>query len=77
MQGLNPSIGRVDRAQFRRYIDVLDLARRYPGFQALESLRRVGPEGLDAFVAEVRADTSVDAGGQGEFTVRPPGKRAS
>jgi diguanylate cyclase (GGDEF)-like protein len=77
MQGLNASIGRVDRAQFRRYIDVLDLARRYPGFQALQSLRRVGPEGLDAFVAEVRGDTSVDAGGQPEFTVRPPGKRAS
>jgi diguanylate cyclase (GGDEF)-like protein len=77
MQGLYASIGRVDRAQFRRYIDVLDLARRYPGFQALQSLRRVGPEGLDGFVAEVRGDTSVDAGGQPEFTVRPPGKRAS
>jgi diguanylate cyclase (GGDEF)-like protein len=77
MQGLYASIGRVDRAQFRRYIDVLDLSRRYPGFQALQSLRRVGPEGLDAFVAEVRGDTSVDAGGQPEFTVRPPGKRAS
>jgi diguanylate cyclase (GGDEF)-like protein len=77
MQGLYASIGRVDRAQFRRYIDVLDLARRYPGFQALQSLRRVGPDGLDAFVAEVRGDTSVDAGGQPEFTVRPPGKRAS
>ena len=77
MQGLYASIGRVDRAQFRRYIDVLDLSRRYPGFQALQSLRRVGPEGLDGFVAEVRGDTSVDAGGQPEFTVRPPGKRAS
>src|SRR5882672_680673 len=31
MQGLYASIGgKVDRAQFRRYIDVLDLARRYP-----------------------------------------------
>jgi diguanylate cyclase (GGDEF)-like protein len=77
MQGLYASIGRVDRAQFRRYIDVLDLSRRYPGFQALQSLRRVGQEGLDGFVAEVRGDTSVDAGGQPEFTVRPPGKRAS
>ena len=77
MQGLYASIGRVDRAQFRRYIDVLDLARRYPGFQALQSLRRVGPEGLDDFVAEVRGDTSVDAGGQPDFTMRPPGKRPS
>src|SRR2546421_4205739 len=78
MQGLYASIGgKVDRAQFRRYIDVLDLARRYPGFQALQSLRKVQPEGLDAFVAEMRADNSVDASGQGEFTVRPPGKRAA
>ena len=77
MQGLHASIGRVDRAQFRRYIDVLDLARRYPGFQALQSLRQVGPEGLDAFVAEMRADNSVDASGQPEFTVRPSGKRTS
>lgn len=78
MQGLYASIGgKVDRAQFRRYIDVLDLARRYPGFQALQSLRKVQPEGLDAFVAEMRADNSVDASGPGEFTVRPPGKRAS
>ena len=77
MQGLHASIGRVDRAQFRRYIDVLDLARRYPGFQALQSLRKVEPEGLDAFVAEMRGDNSVDASGQPEFTVRPPGKRAS
>src|SRR5215207_4338149 len=77
MQGLYASIGRVDRAQFRRYIDVLDLARRYPGFQALQALRHVAPENLDGFVAEVRGDTSVVAGGQPEFTVRPPGKRAS
>lgn len=77
MQGLYASIGRVDRAQFRRYIDVLDLARRYPGFQALQALRHVSPEGLDGFVADVRGDTSVDAGGQPDFAVRPPGKRAS
>jgi CHASE1-domain containing sensor protein len=77
MQGLYASIGRVDRAQFRRYIDVLDLARRYPGFQALQALRHVAPEKLDNFVAEVRGDTSVDAGGQPEFTVRPPGRRGA
>jgi diguanylate cyclase (GGDEF)-like protein/PAS domain S-box-containing protein len=76
MQGLYASIGRVDRAQFRRYIDVLDLARRYPGFQALQALRHVSPDGLDSFVAEVHGDTSVEAGGQPDFAVRPPGKRA-
>jgi diguanylate cyclase (GGDEF)-like protein/PAS domain S-box-containing protein len=76
MQGLYASIGRVDRAQFRRYMDVLDLARRYPGFQALQALRHVAPDGLDDFIAEVRGDTSVEAAGQPEFAVRPSGKRA-
>src|SRR3954447_18862148 len=77
MQGLYASIGRVDRAQFRRYIDVLDLARRYPGFQALQALRHVSRDGLDDFVAEGRGDPSVEAGGQPDFAVWPAGKRAS
>jgi diguanylate cyclase (GGDEF)-like protein/PAS domain S-box-containing protein len=76
MQGLYASIGRVDRAQFRRYIDVLDLGRRYPGFQALQSLRRVTPDALDGFVAEVRGDTSIERSGQPDFSVRPPGQRS-
>ncbi|MGM4988867.1 diguanylate cyclase [Tardiphaga sp. 841_E9_N1_2] len=76
MQGLYASIGRVDRAQFRRYIDVLDLGRRYPGFQALQSLRHVTPDHLDAFVAEVRADKSIEHSGQPDFAVRPPGPRS-
>src|SRR5882757_6923676 len=76
MQGLYASIGgKVDRAQFRRYIDVLDLARRYPGFQALQSLRKVQPEGLDTFLADVRGDVSVDPAGQPDFSVHPPGQR--
>jgi diguanylate cyclase (GGDEF)-like protein len=76
MQGLYASIGRVDRAQFRRYIDVLDLGRRYPGFQALQSLRHVTPEQLDSFVADVRADKSIEQAGQPDFAVRPPGPRS-
>jgi diguanylate cyclase (GGDEF)-like protein/PAS domain S-box-containing protein len=75
MQGLYASIGRVDRAQFRRYIDVLDLARRYPGFQALQSLRHVKPDGLDSFLADVRGDISVDPAGQPDFSIRPAGQR--
>src|SRR3954468_18324986 len=76
MQGLYATIAQVDRAQFRRYIDVLDLGRRYPGFQALQSLRHVTPDHLDAFVAEVRADKSIEHSGQPDFAVRPPGPRS-
>lgn len=76
MQGLYASLGHVDRAQFRRYIDVLDLGRRYPGFQALQSLRRVTPDQLQAFVAEVRADKSIEHIGHPDFAIDPPGARA-
>lgn len=76
MQGLYASLGHVDRAQFRRYIDVLDLGRRYPGFQALQSLRHVTPDQLDAFVAEVRADKSIAHIGLPDFAVRPAGPRS-
>ncbi|MGO4739007.1 diguanylate cyclase [Bosea sp. 2KB_26] len=75
MQGLYASVGRVDRAQFRRYVDVLDLKRRYPGFQGLQALRHVTPEALDRFVAEVRLDTSLDPRGQPDFAVHPEGHR--
>ncbi|CAN5282645.1 hypothetical protein BH11PSE4_BH11PSE4_23140 [soil metagenome] len=75
MQGLYASFGHVDRVQFRRYIDVLDLGRRYPGFQALQELRYVTPDRLDDFVAEVRADQSVHLDGLPDFSVRPPGPR--
>src|SRR2546429_1814203 len=61
MQGLYASIGgKGDRAPFRRYIDVLDLARRHPRLPALQSPRQVQPEGLDAFLAAMRAAASVD-----------------
>ena len=75
MQGLYASVGRVDRAQFRRYVDVLDLERRYPGFQALQALRHVQPADLDSFIAEVRSDTSLDPRGQPGFHVHPEGQR--
>lgn len=75
MQGLYASVGSVDRAQFRRYVDVLDLKRRYPGFQGLQALRHVTPGELDRFVAEVRADTSLDPRGQPSFAVHPEGQR--
>lgn len=75
MQGLYASVGRVNRAQFQRYVDVLDLARRYPGFQALQALRAVRPQDLDAFVEEVRSDTSIDPQGQPDFALRPEGQR--
>lgn len=75
MQGLFASVGPVNRAQFRRYVEVLELGYRHPGFQALQALRRVEPGELDAFLAEVRSDTSVDPRGLPDFAMTPPGPR--
>nr|WP_314075872.1 CHASE domain-containing protein [uncultured Roseococcus sp.] len=77
MQGLFASVGRVNRSQFRRYVEVLELGHRHPGFQALQALRRVEPGHLDAFLAEVRSDMSVDPRGLPQFAVTPPGPRLS
>src|SRR4051812_6446465 len=76
LQGLYASVGdAVTRDQFRRYVDQLDLTRRYPGFQALQAIRYLRPEELSDFVARIRADTSVDPKGYPDFAVRPAGER--
>jgi CHASE1-domain containing sensor protein len=71
MQALYASVDHIDRAQFRRYVDVLDLSQRYPGFQALQVVRYVRPDELDSFVAEIRSDKSYDPSGQPDFAVHP------
>ena len=75
MQGLYATVGRIDRAQFQRYVDTLDLMRRHPGFDSLEVLRKVAPEDLDSFIAEVRADRSLADRTHLDFTVHPTGAR--
>lgn len=75
MQGLYATVGRIDRAQFQRYVDTLDLMRRHPGFDSLEVLRRVTPDQLDAFLDEVRNDHSLADRNVADYRVRPPGPR--
>ncbi|MES2298009.1 MAG: CHASE domain-containing protein [Pseudomonadota bacterium] len=61
----------VDRAQFAQFVGQLDLARRYPGFQAIQLVRRVGAADIERFTRAVRADTSVSAQGYPAFAVHP------
>ncbi|MFM9434733.1 PAS domain S-box-containing protein [Janthinobacterium sp. CG_23.3] len=61
----------VDRGQLAAFIGELKLAQRYPGFQAIQFVRRVPAAQIDAFAAAVRADDSVDAGGYPRFQVHP------
>ncbi|WP_317204339.1 CHASE domain-containing protein [Janthinobacterium sp.] len=71
IKGLYAINGEVDRAQLARFIAELKLKRRYPGFQAIQFVRRVPAAQLEAFADSVRADASVAPGGYPQFRVHP------
>jgi diguanylate cyclase (GGDEF)-like protein len=66
---------RISRADFRRYVDGLDIRRRFPGFDSLNYAREVRQEDLQKFVEGVRKDTSLAPAGYPEFSIVPPGAR--
>ena len=65
----------VSRVEFTRYVRELDLKRRYPGFQAIQFVRRVPSEQLDAYAARVRADDSLQSGGYPDYKIHPASVR--
>lgn len=66
---------RIDRAEFHRFVAALDLARRYPGFQAIQFVRAVPGPRLAAFADAVRGDTSLESQGYPQFRVHPAASR--
>ena len=65
----------VTRLEFSRYVRELDLKRRYPGFQAIQFVRRVRSEQMDAYAARIRADDSLQSGGYADYKVHPASVR--
>ena len=66
---------KVTRAQFAQFIGELNLAQRYPGFQAIQFVRYVPTDQLGNFVEAVRRDSSLLPGGYPGFAVEPaPGR---
>lgn len=66
---------KVTRAQFAQFIGELNLAERYPGFQAIQFVRYVPTGQIDSFTDAVRRDRSLLPGGYPDFTVKPePGR---
>jgi len=61
----------VTRLEFSRYVRELDLKRRYPGFQAIQFVRRVPSDQLEAYAARIRADDSLQSGGYPDYKVHP------
>lgn len=75
IKGMYAVNDRVARPQFVRFVRELQLAQRYPGFQAIQFVRAVPAAGLDAFIAGLgRADGQ---GGDGfpPFQLHPAGAR--
>jgi PAS domain S-box-containing protein len=66
----------LSRLQFNQYVNSLGLAQHFPAIEAITYAPQVTDAQRDAFVAAVRADTSVDPAGYPRFDIRPPGRRA-
>ncbi|MBA5607937.1 CHASE domain-containing protein [Duganella sp. FT3S] len=65
----------IDRAEFHRFVAALDLARRYPGFQAIQFVRAVPAPQLAAYTEAVRRDTSLAPQGYPQFRIHPAALR--
>ncbi|MGH6821817.1 MAG: CHASE domain-containing protein, partial [Methylocella sp.] len=76
LRALFGSQGPVNRAQFHRFIDSLDLKQRYPGFISLNYAAYVPAHDKKRFEATVRRDTSLDPRGYPHFAIKPPGERS-
>jgi PAS domain S-box-containing protein len=66
VRSLYAASAKVDRLEFRAYVESHDLAREFPGVLGFGFIQRVPGAELDAFVAAERADHAPD------FAVHPP-----
>jgi PAS domain S-box-containing protein len=65
----------VSRLQFRQYVAALDIGKHFPAIEAINFAPNVPHGQRDAFVAAVRADTSLTPEGYPKFAIKPPGTR--
>jgi len=65
----------IDRLQFRQYVTGLELPRHFPAIETINYAPSVPQAQREAFVAAVRADTSLHGDGYPKFDIKPPGKR--
>ena len=69
------SENQVNRLQFHRFVESLDLHNRYPGFELVNFALYVPDSERDRFVRSVREDRSLDPRGYPDFNIVPPGRR--
>ena len=75
LKGLFAASSQVDRDEFQRYLEGLDLAQRHAGVRLVSFVRRVTLSQRTEFEESVRRDKSVNPRGYPVFAIRPPGDR--
>ncbi|MCG3114143.1 MAG: PAS domain S-box protein [Candidatus Manganitrophus sp. SA1] len=75
MRGLFAVNQNITRADWRRYIESLQLQKRYPGIYDLIFVRYVPKSERAEFERQVRNDTSIDPKGYPDFSIHPEGDR--
>ena len=65
----------LTRLQFRQYVASLNIGQHFPAIEAITYAPYVQSADREAFVAAVRADTSLTPEGYPKFDIKPPGKR--
>jgi len=74
-RGLFAASMSVERAEWRAFVQGMNLAQRYPGVKALTFLRYVRGAEKAKFVEIVRGDSSISPEGYPNFDIRPSGER--
>lgn len=75
MRGLFAVNQNITRADWRRYIESLQLQKRYPGIYDLIFVRYVPKSERAEFERHVRNDTSIGPKGYPDFSIHPEGDR--
>src|SRR2546425_4828548 len=65
----------VSRAEFHRFVESLNLKRRFPGIEVVNYAIHVPAEDKRRFEEAVRRDKSLEPGGYPRFAIKPPGER--
>jgi diguanylate cyclase (GGDEF)-like protein/PAS domain S-box-containing protein len=74
--GLFTVADHVSRSEFHQQFQRMRSGRWHPGLTAVQYIERVPQAARSTFEAEVRADTSLVAGGYPDFAITPAGPRA-
>jgi PAS domain S-box-containing protein len=75
LKALFASNASVSRVEFQRFVQSLDLPRRYPGLDVVNFATYVPSTEKQRFEEGVRNDTSLHSEGYPNFTIKPPGDR--